>query len=624
MLNQGYEKGLLFRPGHGGAAGLPMDNELPHKAELRVLSECVAQGSLRTVFQPIMDFRRGCVFAHEALARGPAGTAFESPTALFELARQHGFSSDLELLAVRKSLKRFADRGAPGKLFINFSAPTLAERRIEGGIILQYLQRYGLTPKQVVIELSESQAIAHTSPAWSALLKCRNDGLEIAIDDLGEGFASLRLWSELRPEYVKVDRHFVHGIHRDPVKLQIARAIQHIAQVAGSAVIAEGIEEAADFQVVRDLGISYCQGFLIGRPTLGLDADSPASLWKQMSREPVLAFPMSGPSVNRVTARKIQQRVDPVAPDTENDVVYARFESEPDLLVIPVVDRETPRGLINRHSIIDRFARPYRRELYGRKACAAFMNDKPLVVDADTSIQEISMMLTEGNDRALFDGFIVVERGRYVGVGTSQNLIREINAQQVVAARYSNPLTLLPGNVPIAEHITRLLSLGREFVVCYADLDNFKPYNDIYGYHRGDEVIQLLARELSDACHPQIDFVGHVGGDDFVTVLQSPDWEQRCRKALAAFGERIVGLFSEGDRQRGSFMAEDRRGNQQCFDLTSLSIGAVVVERATFNTHSEVAAAATEAKKMAKRERGNALFVERRRYPVSSIKPPAG
>jgi diguanylate cyclase (GGDEF)-like protein len=622
LLNQAFEQSLSFRLERYGVSGLPVTDELPPEPELRLLGECLTRDGLRTEFQPILDLRRGCVFGHEALSRGPAGSAFESAVSMFRLAREHGFSSDLELVAVRRALERFATAGAPGKLFVNFSALALAERRIEGGIILEYLRGHGLSPKQVVIELSENQAIVDSSPAWAALLKCRKEGFEIAIDDLGEGFASLRLWSELRPEYVKLDRHFIHGIHRDPVKLQIARAIQQIAQVSGCTVIAEGIEETADFQVVRDLGISYCQGYLIGYPAAALDEAAPVELWKRMSLEPVLAFPLPGQSVNRVTARKLLKRVDPVSPATENDVVYARFENDPDLQVIPVVDGVMPRGLINRHSIIDRFARPFRRELYGRKPCAAFMNDKPMIVDADISIQEISMMLTEGNDHALYDGFVITEDGRYAGIGTSQNLIREVNAQQIVAARYANPLTLLPGNVPIAEHISRLLAQGRDFVACYADLDNFKPFNDVYGYHRGDEVIQLAARALADVCDPQLDFCGHVGGDDFVAVMQSVDWEARCERVLKMFGERIVPLFSEEDRQRGGFLAEDRRGDKQMFGLTSMSIGVVPVERATFNTHSEVAAAATDAKKMAKREPGNAMFVERRRYPASSIKPP--
>jgi diguanylate cyclase (GGDEF)-like protein len=621
VLNQMFEQNLFSRLEHYGALGLPAEQVPQHEPHLRLLGDCLTQQTLRTAFQPILDMRKGTVFAHEALSRGPSDTIYEAPVSLFNLAREHGFSSDLELVAVRRALERFADSGAVGRLFVNFSALALAERRVNADIILECLQRHGLSPKQVVIELSENHAIVDSSPAWAALLHFRKENFEIAIDDLGEGFSSLRLWSELRPEYVKLDRHFVHGIHRDPVKLQMARAMQQIAQVAGSNVVAEGIEDAADFQVVRDLGIMYCQGYLIAPPAPQPDHLTPVALWKRMSLEPVLAFPLPGHSVNRVTARKLLRRVEPVSPTTENDVVYQRFESEPDLQVIPVVDGETPRGLINRHVIIDRFARPYRRELYGRKPCTVFMNAEPMVVEADTSLQEISTLLSDVNEHAVYDGFIVVDSGRYIGIGTSQSLIREVNAQQIVAARYANPLTLLPGNVPIAEHITRLLAQGRDFVACYADLDNFKPYNDVYGYLRGDEVIQLAARALADVCDPQLDFCGHVGGDDFVIVMQSADWEARCRRVLAAFGDRVLALFSDEDRARGSFLAEDRRGEMQAFLLTSLSIGAVPVEGATFNSHSEVASAATEAKKMAKREAGNSLFVERRRYPTSSLKP---
>ena len=94
----------------------------------------------------------------------------------------------------------------------------------------------------------------------------RSMGFRVAIDDLGEGFASLRLWSELRPEFVKADKHFVRGIARDPVKLQFLRAIQHIAENSGSQVIAEGIENAEDFRVAKDIGIACGQGWFIGRP----------------------------------------------------------------------------------------------------------------------------------------------------------------------------------------------------------------------------------------------------------------------------------------------------------------------------------------------------------------------
>jgi len=586
------------------------------------LDACCRPDALRTFFQPILDLRHGRVYGYEALTRGPAGSALERPAALFGLARAQRRAAEIELLAVRAAVERFAALGVGGKLFVNFSPAVLAERREDPAALLAHLHRHGIAPKRLVIELTEDAELRDSSAAWTELLRCRQLGFGVAIDDLGEGFASLRLWSELRPEYVKVDKHFIQGIHRDPIKLQMARAVQQIAHVAGAAVIAEGLEEEADFQTVRDLGIRHGQGFLIGDPAPALNA-SVAQVWDRLSGGPLTSFPVPGQSVNRVSASRLMRPIAPVSSRTENDVVYARFEADGELQFVPVVDDGVPRGLINRLTLIDRFARPYRRELYGKKPCTTFMNPHVVIVEAETSIQELSYLVAEGNRQAALEGFIVVENGRYAGVGSPHDLIREMTELQIAAARYANPLTLLPGNVPIAEHVERLIARGCRFAMCYADLDHFKPYNDVFGYQRGDEAIQLTARLVAEQCDARIDFVGHIGGDDFVAILQSVDWEARCRRMLAAFAERAAALFSAEERGRGEFFAEDRSGRQRSFPLLSVSIGVVVVEPGTFQSHSEVATAAADAKRLAKRSPGNSLFIERRSYPVASLRRPA-
>jgi diguanylate cyclase (GGDEF)-like protein len=577
-----------------------------------LLDSYLSPSGLRTLFQPILDLRHGRVYGYEALTRGPANTVAELPAALFELARADGRGAELELLAVRYAVERFASLGLDGKLFVNFSPAVLAERREDPEILLALLRRHGMTPRQLVIELTENGAMSDTSPAWSELLRCRALGFGAAIDDLGEGFASLRLWSELRPEYVKLDKHFVQGVHRDPIKLQMARAIQQIAHVAGATVIAEGIEQDLDFQTVRDLGIRHGQGYLIGRPIANAAPGAAVETWKRLSGGPLAAFPVPGRSVNRVTARHLMTEIAPVAPDTDNDVVYARFEADADLQIIPVVENGVPRGIINRTTMIDRFARPYRREHDGRNPCASLMNPEPLIVNGNISLQELGYLVADGGKRALLDGFMVVDGGRYAGVGSARELIREMTEIQIAAGRYTSPLTLLPGNVPIAEHIERLLSRGCRFAACYCDMDNFKPFNDVFGYQQGDEAIQLTARVLAQAADAQLDFVGHAGGDDFVVVLQSPDWEARCADILRRFELRAASLFTRADRRRGGFVAEDRLGRRRMFPLLSLSIGAVPVEPGTFASHSEVAAAAGEAKRLAKRESGNSLFIGHR------------
>jgi diguanylate cyclase (GGDEF)-like protein len=234
-------------------------------------------------------------------------------------------------------------------------------------------------------------------------------------------------------------------------------------------------------------------------------------------------------------------------------------------------------------------------------------------VEKSTPIHELSGFLSESEIRHFTDGFIITEQGRYIGIGTGQGLLREITKAQIETARYANPLTLLPGYVPINEHIEYLLQSGNSFAVCYGDLDNFKPFNDVCGYLKGDELIQFTARLLGNFCEPIHDFIGHIGGDDFILVLQSPDWEQRCHRALSTFAHTSSALFDKDHRSIGGYLSGDRQGRIVHHPLPTLSIGVIWVNPEFFSSHHEVAEAATIAKKMAQEKPGNSLFIERRR-----------
>ena len=121
---------------------------------------------------------------------------------------------------------------------------------------------------------------------------------------------------------------------------------------------------------------------------------------------------------------------------------------------------------------------------------------------------------------------------------------------KIQQARHANPLTLLPGNVPIQQCLTRLLQQKREALICYVDIDNFKPFNDLYGYAKGDEVLLCLAHCLNESVDPSCDFVGHIGGDDFLLVLTSTDWERRIEQLLQEFHRRCR-LFYRSEHGRG-------------------------------------------------------------------------
>jgi GGDEF domain-containing protein/predicted transcriptional regulator len=324
-------------------------------------------------------------------------------------------------------------------------------------------------------------------------------------------------------------------------------------------------------------------------------------------------------NTRNLTVETVLRFVEPVQPETEFEKISACFSENQNLRVIPVVKDGRPVGLISRYEFVDIHAQPCHRELPGKKSCTDVMNAAPLLVEKSTPIHELSGFLSESEILHFTDGFIITEQGRYIGIGTGQDLLREITRAQIESARYANPLTLLPGNVPIDEHIEYLLRSGKSFSVCYGDLDNFKPFNNVCGYRKGDELIQFTARLLGNICDPVHDYIGHIGGDDFILVLQSPDWEQRCHRALTAFAHTSFALFDKDHRSIGGYLSGDRQGRIVHHPLPTLSIGAVWVNPGLFSSHHEVAEAAMTAKQMAKAKPGNSLFVERRRLQLHDM-----
>jgi diguanylate cyclase (GGDEF)-like protein len=249
---------------------------------------------------------------------------------------------------------------------------------------------------------------------------------------------------------------------------------------------------------------------------------------------------------------------------------------------------------------MNEYTKLYYREVWGRKPCAIHANYEPRLIEQKHSVDELVGILTSQDQRYLSDGFIAIENGHYVGLGTGDQLVRSVTETRIEAARHANPLTFLPGNIPISQHLDRLLKKDVKFFACYADLNDFKPFNDHYGYWRGDEMIRLVARLALAHCDPQRDFVGHVGGDDFIILYQSIDWQPQCAKFIVEFADRAVELFDLAAREAGGIHAEDRYGVSRFFPLTTISVGAVKIHSGQFSTAEQVASVAARVKHDAK------------------------
>lgn len=221
---------------------------------------------LTPLFQPIVDISGQRIVGYEALIRGPQYTPFYSPVVLFKEARRLGKERELEQLCCRLQVEAFVRLGLQGRLFINLSPLLFIDLSC---LPLEqkpwHLEGQSSQPA-VVIELSEQELSREYMQLRLAAQRCRRENVQIAIDDLGEGYASLRLWSELQPEYVKLDRYFTQHLHRHPFKRALLEAVNKLAIDHNMQVIAEGIEQKVQLDALLQLGISHAQGYYFGYP----------------------------------------------------------------------------------------------------------------------------------------------------------------------------------------------------------------------------------------------------------------------------------------------------------------------------------------------------------------------
>ncbi len=572
--------------------------------QISALAGILAKGEVHSLFQPIVSLSQRCVFGYEALSRGPSNSALHAPLNLFAVARQAGRLSELELACRHSACRGFSEQRLAGKLFINVSPESLLEPAHQPGRTLQLLERLGIDPSQVVIELTEQTPTDDVPLLSKALHHYRAMGFSIALDDLGAGYSGLRLWSELRPDYVKIDRHFIDGIHQDAVKREFVGSILQMAKASRAVVIAEGIELPEELATLADMGVDLVQGYLLGRPQERPCADLQALLPQHDARLGLIEdrSDLGGLLIERAS----------ISCDTPTPNVLEIFRAQASLNTLAVVDDDgRPCGIVHRHCLADALLKPFATELFARKPISRLMSDDFLAVELSQSLQQVSRLLTSRARQRIEEDFIIIREGRYLGLGRVIDVLKLITEQKIQQARYANPLTLLPGNVPIQQCLTRLLQQQREAAICYVDIDSFKPFNDIYGYGRGDEVLMCLAHCLKERTDPLRDFVGHIGGDDFLLVLSSADWRQRLSGLLQDFQEQCRRFYRQDHLAQGCFTANNRQGQRQAFDLLSLSIGVVHVHPHTCGAldAAELADLASQAKHHAKQAPGYSVHV---------------
>lgn len=570
-----------------------------------LLEKILVNGLITPYFQPIYDLSNGEIYGHEALSRGPMNSTLFSPDPLFTLAQQTGKLHKLELLCREKALSKFAKLDLKGRLFLNVSASLLGSPDHQSGMTLAILNELGLDQKDIVIELSEQHPYDHNGLPRSSVDHYRKMGFQVAIDDLGVGYSGLQLWSELQPDIVKIDKHFIKGIDKDEIKREFVRSILTIAQRLKCILIAEGIETQQELDQLIEIGVTLGQGYFLGRPVENPAFSTHPYLVKQAQRRSQFQVDHS---------ETVQTLCRPTPSLQENNLLEDAsqcFKKQPDLVAIPVLNSDQkPVGVVRRHQLHELFSTPYGRALYEHKPVTNLLSSDVLIVESNVSLSSVSTLMTNQEADTLNNEIIVVREGKFIGTGHLRDLLKRITELKIQNATYSNPLTLLPGNVPIHREVSRRLLANEEFYVAYFDLNDFKPFNDFFGYSIGDEVIQLVGSLIKNQVNPDNNFIGHIGGDDFVVIFGDQDWRQQCDKILEIFEEKVRGFYSADTLQEGGVWTKNRHGDTMFHPILSLAIGVVHPNPKQCTNHHQVAELAAQAKKSAKQQGGNHIHLQ--------------
>jgi EAL domain-containing protein (putative c-di-GMP-specific phosphodiesterase class I) len=240
-----------------------------HENQLR---EILASGSVRSVYQPVVDIVRRRIIGYEALTRIPKGD-FETPDLLFRAASRHDALWSLERLCRERALAGLPPAGRDGLLFLNTEPESIRDPELRAPSFVDRLAAAGLVASQVVIEITEHAAVRDFVEFRRRLDEFRARGFRLAIDDVGSGYSGLQAIAEIAPDFIKVDMALIRDIDRHRLKRELIATIRRFSDRTGSTVVAEGVERQEELRSLIEAGVRCAQGYLFARP--GAPPDTP-------------------------------------------------------------------------------------------------------------------------------------------------------------------------------------------------------------------------------------------------------------------------------------------------------------------------------------------------------------
>lgn len=582
--------------------------------EVYELERILETENINIVFQPIVCLKDGSIIGYEALTRGPKDSLLHSPNKLFSVAHENNKTFEIEYLCGIKTLEKARSIIKDKLLFFNIDPINFKDERFVQCFTKDFLEKYDLYPEAIIFEITEKTAIQDYKSFKNVLNNYKNQGYKIALDDTGAGYSGLKTLSQTKPHYIKIDIELIKDIDKDSFKQSILKSFVSLSESNNMKLIAEGIETKEELLTLMNLGVYAGQGYFLEMPS-STPTYAPENLLSIIEDHKN--------SINHTFSNNFSdQHVGQIA---VMDKIF--YESSPCIEVqnyftnnsatgVCIVRDNYPVGLVMKHSLDSSLATQYGFAVFSKRPISLVMDKKPLIVNYYDSVSDVSKAAMSRSMVNLYDYVIVTKDNNYYGTVTIKSLLEYATQIQCNYAKQLNPLTGLPGNIIIEHTMTNLITNNRTCGIFYFDLDNFKAYNDVYGFENGDNIIKFTAELIQNKLKAYFEhnsFLGHVGGDDFVCIIESSPEKcnEFCEVILNEFDAKILHFFNEAHRRLGYIESTDRHNNKVKFKLTSISIAGVYGNYGSFSNAMEISQYISSIKTNVKKIAGSSYIIDK-------------
>jgi GGDEF domain-containing protein len=291
-------------------------------------------------------------------------------------------------------------------------------------------------------------------------------------------------------------------------------------------------------------------------------------------------------------------------PDKSVEAVYETLNADKTINEFTVLVDNVPRGFMTRSMVNELLGGRYGFWLNAKRKIVEAAQADFLAVDCRMPVDHVTRLAMQRPYERLYNPIVVVSEGEYYGVATIKDVLDAYTKIEVEAAVSANPLTKLPGNLIIEGEIMRRIFGQNPYCIIYIDIDNFKAYNDAYGFENGDLILKFVADTITGSA-TNGEFVGHIGGDDFVVICDYHDGSAVCREIIKTFAAGINSFYRDTDLENGFIVSTNRHGVVDSFPIASLSIAGISNKSIGILHISDFSKAIAQLKKKCKKHHGN-------------------